>query len=80
MVVRASPILWFSLCSANTIGPAVRVPPICKAQRTEKNSRKLHIGATNSPCFAYRCGERSPASPISAECHAAPIIVAVAAI
>jgi hypothetical protein len=30
--------------------------------------------------FAYWRGERYPASPISAECHAAPIIIAVSAI
>ncbi len=34
----------------------------------------------NSPRFAYRCCERSPASPISAESYAAVIILAVAAI
>jgi hypothetical protein len=80
MVVLASPILLFSLRSANTIGPAIHAPPIGKAQRTLKNPRKLSIGATNSPRFAYRCRKRFPASPISAECHAAPIILAVAAI
>jgi hypothetical protein len=80
MVVRASPILSFSLYSTNTIGPAIRAPPIGEAQRTLKNPRKLLIGATNSPRFAYRCGERSPALPISARCHAPPIFLAVAAI
>jgi hypothetical protein len=80
MVVRTSPILSFSLCSANSIGLAIRALPIGEAQRTKKNPRKLLIGATNLPHFAYRCGERSPALPISAGCHAAPIILAVAAI
>ncbi len=34
IVVRASPILSVSLCSANTIGPAIRAPPIGEAQQT----------------------------------------------
>ncbi len=33
MVIRASPILSFSLCCANIIGPAIRAPPIGEAQR-----------------------------------------------
>jgi hypothetical protein len=54
-----------SLCCANTICSAIHTLPKGEAQRTKKkNPRKLCIGATNSPRFAYRSGERSPASPI----------------
>jgi hypothetical protein len=34
MVVCTLTILTFSLCSANTIGLAIRAPPIGKAQQT----------------------------------------------
>jgi hypothetical protein len=54
IVIRASPILLFSLYCANTIGAAIRTPLIGEAQRTKKNPRKLHIGTTNSPCFEVR--------------------------
>ncbi len=40
MVVCASPILSFSLCSPNTIDPAIRAPPIGEAQKTFKKSAK----------------------------------------
>jgi hypothetical protein len=36
LVVRASPILLFPLCSANTIGPVIRSPLIGEAQRIKK--------------------------------------------
>jgi hypothetical protein len=47
------------MCWANTIGPAIRTPPIAEAQRKAKNQQKLVIGAMNSPCFTYRHGEYS---------------------
>jgi hypothetical protein len=60
LVVHTSPILSVPLCSANTIGPANRYPLIGEAQRIKKNPRKLLIGATNSPRFAYWRGEGAP--------------------
>jgi hypothetical protein len=33
-VIRASPVLSFSLCCANTIGAAIRTPLIGEAKRT----------------------------------------------
>jgi hypothetical protein len=60
LVVRASPILSVRLCSANTIGTAIRVPLIGEAQRIKKNPRKFLIGATNSLRFTYRRGEGAP--------------------
>jgi hypothetical protein len=40
MVVLALPILAFSLCGANTIGPAIRASPTGAAQPTFKKSVK----------------------------------------
>jgi hypothetical protein len=34
-----------------------------KRSEHEKNPQKLFIGASNSPRFAYKCGERSSALP-----------------
>jgi hypothetical protein len=59
MVVRASPILSVFLCSANTIGSAIRAPPIGEAHRTQKKSAKLLI-------FLLALRIR-PALPIDAE-------------
>ncbi len=60
LAVRASPVLLFPLCSANTIGPAIRSPLIGELQRIKKNPQKLLIGATNSPCFAFWRGKGAP--------------------
>jgi hypothetical protein len=64
MVVRAPPILSFYLCSTNTIGPAIRSPPIGEAQQTLKKIRENFllalwirpaspIGAASVPRFAF---------------------------
>jgi hypothetical protein len=67
LVVRASPILSVSLCSANTIGTANRSPLIGEAQRIKKIRenfslalqicRALPIGAKKAPRFAFKRSE-----------------------
>ncbi len=45
--VRASPNVLFPLCCASTIGAVIRTLPVGKAQRIQKNWRKLLIDAVN---------------------------------
>ncbi len=62
--VRASPILSFPLCCANTIVAAIRTQPVGEAQRIKKNSTKTsHWGcefvafrlcAAKAPSFALK--------------------------
>ncbi len=58
IVVYASPILLFSLCCSNTIGPAIRtVPSASKQTKSAKTSywryafapRRLYVGAASVP-------------------------------
>jgi hypothetical protein len=58
--LRFAYFFLFPLCSANTIVPAIRSPPIGEAQRKKKSAKKLLIAAMNSPRFAYWRGEGAP--------------------
>ncbi len=65
--VRASPILSFPLCCANTIGPAIRNAPVGEAQRIKKNPQKLLIGAAKVPHFAFKRRVQRTANNVSTQ-------------
>jgi hypothetical protein len=76
IVVRALPILSFSLCCTNTTGAVIRISPEGDGQRIKKNPQKLLIGAANSWCswpigmvkvlrFTLKCRVQRSANNIS---------------
>jgi hypothetical protein len=72
MDVRASPILWYSLCCANTIGAAIRSPLIGEAQQIKKIRenfllalricRASPMGVAKALRFAFKRRERRSAN------------------
>ncbi len=67
------------LCCANTIGPAIRIPPKGEVQRKKKNPRKLFIrvasllatpvGVASVPCFANKRRMPHSANNINCGCY-----------
>ncbi len=78
LVVCASPILLFPLCSTNTIGPAICSPLIGEAQRIRKKSAKTSHWPYEFAMLRLFARWRHPNSPLSAGGIVVPITIHIA--